>query len=104
MELMKVMLVTSLALASTWAAEQFAPSGAVRIAQVDTAQRESSENPAEEDQDIPAPVKLEEPSQAEIDADLERIRKAWEINEDLEEFEPQEPVSADIAVEFPSDF
>ena len=39
----------------------------------------------------------------EIEEELARILSAFEENEVLEEFVPSEPLSADIAVSFPSD-
>jgi len=42
-------------------------------------------------------------SEQEIEEELARIQTAFEEDEVLEEFIPSEPLSADIAVSFPSD-
>ena len=42
-------------------------------------------------------------SDQEIEEELARIQAAFEEDETLEEFVPSEPLSADIAVSFPSD-
>jgi len=42
-------------------------------------------------------------SEQEIEEELARIQAAFEEEEVLEEFIPSEPLSADIAVSFPSD-
>ena len=42
-------------------------------------------------------------SEQEIEEELARIQTAFEKDEVLEEFIPSEPLSADIAVSFPSD-
>ena len=42
-------------------------------------------------------------SDQEIEEELARIQAAFEEDEVLEEFVPSEPLSADIAVSFPSD-
>jgi len=82
MDLLKVMLVISLGLGVTWAADQVAPS-AIVVAQADGG----------------------EVSDADVDRQLEKARQSLEgeDDEELKDFVPSEPLSADIAVEFPSD-
>ena len=43
-------------------------------------------------------------SEQEIEEELARIQTAFEEDEVLEEFIPSEPLSADIPVDFPSEF
>jgi hypothetical protein len=95
MKFLKVALVISLALGLTWAANQIVPSaGVVAVAlAADTAVEKTSASD---------PV-LEAPGQEEVDAQLERIDKALSNTEDLKDFVPSEPLSADVAIEFPSD-
>ena len=60
------------------------------------AAQEATEDPSE------TPV-VEELSQAELDAEMERMERALDESEELKEFIPSKPLAADLPVALPSD-
>jgi len=87
MNFLKVALVISLGLGVTWAADRIAPA---RGAGIVVAQADDADTAAED---------------AAVDEQLERIQKTLDggNSDELKDFVPTEPLSADIAIEFPSD-
>jgi len=51
----------------------------------------------------PEPAVIEELSQEELDAEMERIEQALSDTEELKEFVPSKPLAADLPVSLPSD-
>ena len=49
------------------------------------------------------PAVIEELSQEELDAEMERIEQALSDTEELKEFVPSKPLAADLPVSLPSD-
>lgn len=93
MQSLKTMLVISLALGSTWLAWQLAPStSSTMLGTVAYAQSEASEQSADDG-----------PTQAEIDEQLARIEEAMSREGEVREFEPSEPLPADMAIEMSSE-
>ncbi|MGI9292317.1 MAG: hypothetical protein ACR2QG_13720 [Gammaproteobacteria bacterium] len=91
MQALKLMLVISIGLGSTWAAWQIFPS--VHSPMLVYAQ----EVPAEENTTDPGI------SDAEIEEQLARIEAAMETYGEIKEFRPSEPLPADMAIEMSSD-
>lgn len=92
MSIFKTMLVISLGLGSTWLAWQIAPAQtSAMLTGVAYAQSE------------PAEVATEEPTDAEIEEQLERIEEALAREGEVKEFKPSEPLSADTAIEMSSE-
>ncbi len=56
---------------------------------------------ATEEQSEPAAV--EELSQAELDAEMERLERALDESEEIKEFIPSKPLAADLPISLPSD-
>jgi len=92
MNALKTVLMISLGLGSTWVAWQIAPAA--------TSGMLSGVAYAQE---APAEVLDEGPSDAEIEAQLERIDEALAQDGEVKEFKPSEPLSADTAIEMSSE-
>jgi hypothetical protein len=95
MQGLKLMLVISLGLGSTWAAWQIAPAdSSAMLAGVAYAQE--SQPPAEQGESTGSTA-------AEIEAQLARIDEALETQGEVREFKPSEPLPADMAIEMSSE-
>ena len=95
MQGLKLMLVISLGLGSTWAAWQIAPAdSSAMLAGVAYAQE--PQPPAEQDEPTG-------PTVAEIEAQLARIDEALATQGEVKEFKPSEPLPADMAIEMSSE-
>ena len=91
MQGLKLMLVISLGLGSTWAAWQIAPADSSLMLAY------AQEVPPAEN------TGTEELSEAEIDDQLARIEAAMDTYGEVKEFRPSEPLPADMAIEMSSD-
>ncbi|MGI9329087.1 MAG: hypothetical protein ACR2QB_00080 [Gammaproteobacteria bacterium] len=114
---MMVFRLTLLAVAAfgvTWAAEtslrqavESAPVVVLAQAEPPAVEAGSADKPATtgEPQSDMSQVKLEGPSEAEMDQELARIEAAidGEDTEDAKEFEPTKPLVADVPIDLPSD-
>jgi len=78
MDALKVLLVVSLGLSVTWAADQVAPA---------------------------VPAASDPADQAEVERKMREIQETLgeDDPDELKDFVPSEPLSADVAIEFPSD-
>jgi hypothetical protein len=91
MQGLKLMLVISLGLGSTWAAWQIAPAdSSLMLAYA---------------QEVPPTEQQAEPglSEAELEEQLARIEAAMDTYGEVKEFRPSEPLPADMAIEMSSD-
>jgi hypothetical protein len=115
MMMLRLTLLAAAAFGVTWAAEtslrQAAESSPVVVlaqAQAPTAEAGSADTPdttTGEPQSDMSQVKLEGPSEEEMERELERIEAAidGEEAEDAKEFEPSKPLVADVPIDLPSD-
>ncbi|MCP4000109.1 MAG: hypothetical protein GY727_04280 [Gammaproteobacteria bacterium] len=90
MQGLKLMLVISLGLGSTWAAWQIAPAASSGML-AGVAYAQEAQLPAEQDEPT-------EPTVAEIEAQLARIEEAMETQGEVKEFKSSEPLPADMAI------
>jgi hypothetical protein len=95
MQGLKLMLVITLGLGSTWAAWQIAPADSSSML-AGVAHAQETQPPAEG-------AESAGPTAAEIDAQLARIDAALETQGEVKEFIPDEPVPADMAIEMSSE-
>jgi len=73
------------------------------LAAISLAQESPEQSAKQSAEQSPEPAVIEELSQEELDAEMERIEQALSDTEELKEFVPSKPLAADLPVSLPSD-
>ena len=106
MNIIKVTVLAAAALGAVWVAEVLTGLAIGSDASVLMAQdTEGTSEPsvlAGDDVDQ-RPTEIEQLSQEEMDAELQRIEEALDETEELKEFIPSKPIAADLPISWPSD-
>ncbi len=101
MQAFKTMLIIATGLGLTWVANSLTGDRLLGSSTAFQAESQASSGDEEGAEDVV--VDFGEVTAEDIEADLARIEEALNEDEELEEFVPSEPLSADLGVEMPSD-
>ncbi len=100
MEWLKILVIGVAGIGVTWAAQQATErSAAVVLAQAPAEPTAATDAETE----VALPEEAESMTEAELEAELERIENAVDDSDELEEFTPTKPLAADLGVALPSD-
>ena len=103
MQAFKTMLIIAAGLGATWIANSLTGDNVFDTGMSFQSSGTAGQAPDGTTNDEDLVVDYGEITAEDIEADLARIESALNEDEELEEFVPSEPLSADLGVEFPSD-
>ena len=106
MNIIKVTILAAAGLGALWFAEvltELAIGSDTRVLMAQETEGASESSVPEGDDVDKRPTEIEQLSQEEMDAELQRIEEALDETEELKEFIPSKPIAADLPISWPSD-